>query len=341
MNRPPSSLNLLLSRHTKRREFIKLIAGSVSAWPLAALAQQPVMPVIGFLHGGSAAQFTKLVVAFRQGLKETGYVEGQNVAIEYRWAEGHFDELPALAAELVRRRVAVLAAMGGDPAAVAAKAATRTIPIIFETGTDPVKLGLVSSLNRPDGQVTGVSLLSASLLMKQLELLRELVPAADTIGFLVNPNNPTTEVRTKEILEAARSLGVQLFVIPASNEGELESAFATLQNRTRALLIPADAFFFGQRDRVVGLAARYALPASYPFREWVASGGLMSYGPSLSDDYRLAGIYCGRVLGGEKPADLPIQQSTKVEFVINLKTAKVLGLSVPNTLIGRADEVIE
>jgi putative ABC transport system substrate-binding protein len=298
------------------------------------------MPVIGFLAAGSPSD-VNLVSAFRQGLKEGGYVEGDNLVIEYRWAEGHYDRLPALAADLVNRQVAVIATGGGDPAALAAKAATATIPIVFNSGTDPVTLGLVASLNRPAGNVTGVSMLSSMLLAKQLELLREVVPTAVTISFLVNPNNPNTEERTTEMQEAVRAVGQRLHVVTASVEAELEPAFATIERRAGALIVPADPFFANQRDHLIALADRYALPASYPFREDAVAGGLMSYGPIRADVFRLVGIYTGRILKGAKPADLPVQQSTKVELVINLKTAKTLGLTFPLPLLGRADEVIE
>ena len=324
----------------KRREFIALLGGA-AAWPLAARAQQPAMPVIGLLSARSLATDTPLIAVFRQGLNETGFVEGKNVAIDYRWTEGRYDRLAGLAADLVRRQVAVIVVIGGDPAALAAKAATATIPIVFNSGTDPVKLGLVSSLNRPGGNLTGVSFLSSLLLAKQLELLRELVPAATTIGFLVNPNNPNTEVRTREMQETVRAVGRQLHVVRASTEGELEPALATVQQRADALVIAADPFFVGRRDQLVALATRYALPVSYPFREDAMAGGLMSYGTSPTDTSRQVGLYTGQVLKGVKPADLPIQQSVKVELVINLRAAKTLGLQIPPSLLARADEVIE
>jgi putative tryptophan/tyrosine transport system substrate-binding protein len=325
----------------RRREFITLVGGTV-AWPTVAKGQQPATPVIGWLHSGSSARYGHVVTAFQQGLKQAGYIEGQNVAIEYRWADGHFDWLPTLAADLARRHeVRVLAALGGDPEALAAKAATTIIPIVFVGGLDPVKLGLVSSLNRPGANVTGVVLLSSPLLGKQLQLLGELVPAASTIALLVNPNNSNTEQRLEEMQEAARAVGRELLVTTAKSEDEFDLAFAKIRQRAGALVVPPDPSFTGRRDELVALAARYAIPASYPFREYAVSGGLMSYGASLSEAYRLAGIYCGRILRGEKPADLPVQQTTKVEFVINLKTAKTLGLSLPLPLLGRADEVIE
>jgi putative tryptophan/tyrosine transport system substrate-binding protein len=324
----------------RRREFITLVGGALAA-PMAAKGQQPVKPVIGFLHGGSSAQYEHLVTAFLQGLKEAGYIEGQNVAIEYRWADGHYERLPALAADLVRRPEVAAIATWGDGAALAAKAATATIPTVFLSGTDPVKLDLVSSLNRPGANNTGVAVLSSSLLPKQLQLLVELVPTAGTIALLINQSNPNTEIRMEEMRDAARAVGRELFVAKVASEDEFESAFEAIRQRASALVVPPDPSFTGRREKLIELAARYAIPASYPYREYAVSGGLMSYGASLSEAYRLVGIYCGRSLRGERPADLPVQQSTKVELVVNLKTAKALGLSVPLPLVGRADEVVE
>jgi putative ABC transport system substrate-binding protein len=324
----------------RRRKFIALLGGA-AVWPLAARAQQ-ALPVVGYLSGQSPAESASSLAAFRRGLNDTGYVEHRNVGIEYRWAQGRNDRLPAFAADLVRFQVSVIAAIGGVVSALAAKAATATIPIVFLAGSDPVKLGLVSSFNRPGGNVTGVSFLVAELGSKRLDLLHQLVPAATTIGFLVNPTAPTSQPEMTDVQTAARVLGLHLHFENASDERAVDAAFARfVQQRVNALLVLSDAFFNDQRDRLVALAARHALPAIYPNRSAVEGGGLMSYGPSLTDVYRQCGVYTGRILKGEKPADLPVVQPTKFEFVINLKTAKALGLDVPVKLLALADEVIE
>jgi putative ABC transport system substrate-binding protein len=324
----------------KRRQFIMLVGGA-AAWPLAARAQQPAMPVVGYLFIGSAGSYANQVVAFRQGLGETGYVEGRNVAIEFRWAQDRYDRLPALAAELVGRQVAVIAAFG-PPAALAAKAATSTIPIVFSTGADPVAIGLVASLNRPGGNVTGVTSLSVEVGPKMLELLRELIPAAMNIAVLVNPTNPITEQLLRDLQAAARTTGQHILVLSASSEAEIDAAFATVaQSRADAVVIGGDGFFLGRSEQLAALTVRNAVPAISGSREFAAAGGLMSYGGSSTENLRQVGVFTGRILKGEKPADLPVQQATKIELVINLKTAKALGLTFPITLLGRADEVIE
>jgi putative ABC transport system substrate-binding protein len=326
----------------KRREFVRFSGVVAAAWLSAARAQQPVTPVIGFLNSGSPDGYAQLVAAFRQGLNETGYVEGRNVAIEFRWAQAQNDRLSALATELVRRPVAVIAGLNSTAAARAAKAATTTIPIVFVIGADPVEVGLVASLNRPGGNLTGVSFLGNMLVPKRLELLRELVPTADTIAFLVNPINPNAEADTKNAQSAAHAIGRTLFVLNATSERDLETAFAKLaKQRAHALLVNVDPLFISHRGQIILLAARHAIPTIYDRREFVAAGGLMSYGSSLTDVYRQAGIYTGRILKGTKPADLPILQPTKFEMVINLKTAKALGVTIPQSILLRADQVIE
>jgi len=323
----------------KRRAFITLLGGA-AAWPLAARAQQTAMPVVGFLNGGLPDGYAPMVAAFRQGLNEAGYIEGQNVAIEYRWAGGQYDRVPALAAELVRRQVAVIVA--NSPGVQAVKAAITTIPIVFTTASDPVQLGLVTSLNRPGGNVTGVTQLYVEVMPKRLELAHELVPTATIIAALVNPTNPNTETILRDLQAAARILGVQLHVLHASTERDLETVFATLaQLRAGALVIGPDAIFNGWAEQLAALTVQHAVPAIFERRAFAAAGGLMSYGGNTEESYRQAGVYTGRILKGEKPDDLPVHQSTKVELIINLKTAKALGIDMPATLLARADEVIE
>ena len=325
----------------RRRELIAALGGAAT-WPLMARAQQPAIPVIGFLNGASSKRYVAQLAGFRQGLKEAGYIDGQNVRIEYRWAEGRYDQLPALAADLVGRRVALIVTQGGDPPPLAAKSATLTIPIVFTCSSDPVKLGLVDSLNRPGGNVTGFWLYTSLLGTKRLELMRQLLPANTLMAVVVNPNNPNAHIDTTELQDAARTLGQSISFVRASTEAEINAVFATLsEQRVSALLVNTDPFFLARRDQFVSLAARNLVPAIYAQREFVAAGGLISYGASLTDGYRQVGAYAGRVLKGEKPADLPVVQPTKFELVINLKTAKALGLTVPLSLQVAADEVIE
>jgi putative ABC transport system substrate-binding protein len=326
----------------RRREFITLLGGAAAAWPLAARAQQPAMPVIGYLSSDSRDGRPELFAAFHRGLAEIGYVEGHNVAIDSRWADGRYDTQPVLAADLVRGQVGVIAATG-TASALAAKAATQTIPIVFVVGADPISLGLVASLNRPGGNLTGVSVLSAEVSAKRLELLRELLPAATLIALLVNPSNRAlAEAQTKELQAAAGVLGVRLLILNAGSPSEIDTAFATLVlERAGALLVSDDPVFNAQRVQLAVLAARYVVPTIYQFRESTLAGGLMSYGGSLTDGHRQVGVYIGRILNGEMPADLPVQQVTKIELILNLKTAKALGLTFPLPLLGRADEVIE
>jgi putative tryptophan/tyrosine transport system substrate-binding protein len=323
----------------RRREFI-IFVGCTAAWPLAARAEQSAIPVIGFLSAASPQPFAKYVSGFRTGLKETGYIDGQNVTIEFRWADGDYDRLPEMAADLVRRKVAVLVSSGGAPSIMAAKAATATIPIVFTIGSDPVQLGFVTSLGRPGGNITGVNFFGSAMESKRLGLLRAVVPGVQLIAVLLNPNRQSYQKRDVE--EAAHAIDQQIELLSASNESEIDAAFATAtQLRAGAMLVSGDPFFNSQRDKIVALAARHAIPTIYEQREHALAGGLMSYGTNLSEAYRQAGVYAGRILKGEKPGDLPVVQSTKFEFVINLKTAKALGIEVPPNLSAQADEIIE
>jgi putative tryptophan/tyrosine transport system substrate-binding protein len=325
----------------RRRDFIRVIALSVVNWPLLVRAQGPAIPIVGFLHGGSAWEFARMAEAFRQGLSERGYTEGQNVFLEYRWAEGHYDRLPIMAAELARRQVTVMFAATA-PASLAAKAATTTIPVVFWTGSDPVALGLVASLGRPGGNITGVATLAEEVDPKRLEVLHKLVPAVTVIGAFVNSASPIAETQTKDFKAAARRLGLQIHVLNISGERDFGPAFTTLiQMGASALIIGADAFFMSQNEQLVALAARHTIPTIYFRREFVAAGGLISYGSSLPESYREAGNYVARILKGEMPADLPVVEPTKIELAINRKTARTLGLTIPQDLLVAADEVIE
>jgi putative ABC transport system substrate-binding protein len=326
----------------RRRDFIAGLGGAVIAGPIAPRAQQSTMPVIGFLSSRAPSTEARIVTAFREGLRDLGYVEGKNVTIEYRWAEGRYDQLSALAADLVRRNVTLIVTAGGAPAAQAAKMATTSIPIVFATGDDPVKLGLVASLNQPGGNATGVAVFVVALLPKRLQLLRELLPAAATVGFLMNPNGPAAELQVTEVQNAARALGVRLDVVPSSTAAELDHAFSVLaQRRPDALLLGADPFFQVRREQIVALAAEHAIPAMYEWREFVDDGGLISYSPDRTDSMRQMGIYAARIIRGARPSDLPVVQATKFELVINLRTARSLGLEIPATLLAQANEVIE
>jgi putative tryptophan/tyrosine transport system substrate-binding protein len=326
----------------RRREFITLIGGAAAAWPLAARAQQPAMPVIGFLSSRSPGESAGVVAAFRDGLRDAGFVEGRNLAIAFRWADGRYDSLPALAAELVDLRVALIFAAGGPPTAFAVKAATSTIPIVFSAVSDPVEIGLVPSLNQPGGNITGMAVFNATLAGKRVELTKELIPTAAVIGYLLNPVDQMSAVESRDALAAARALGIDLKILNASSEEDLETAFAAMANlRADALVVAGEPFFDSKRERIVALAARNGVASVYAWREYVLAGGLMSYGTDLPESYREAAIYAGRILKGEKPASLPVKQPTKFRLAINLKTAKTLGLDVPATLLARADEVIE
>jgi putative ABC transport system substrate-binding protein len=326
----------------KRREFIRLLACTAATWPVATRAQQPTPPVIGYLGAQSPATFASRVRAFREGLGETGFVEGRNVAIEFRWAEGRHERLPALAADLVARRVTVIVAPGGAPAALAAKSVTTTIPIVFEMGADPIAMGLVASLNRPGGNLTGVSSLNVEVTPKRLEILHQAIPGGTVIAALLNPTSPTANSQLQELEAAARALGLQLHILHASLARDLDAVFATLEQlRPSGLVVASDTFFAAHAEQIAGLTVRHALPAIHQSRDFALAGGLMSYGGSFAQSHRQAGVYTGRVIKGDKPADLPVQQVTKVELFINLKTAKTLGLTFPISLLGRADQVIE
>jgi putative tryptophan/tyrosine transport system substrate-binding protein len=335
-------LPLSLGADMRRREFISFLGGAAVAWPLAARGQQAAMPVIGFMSGRSPEDSAHLVTAFRKGLADTGFIEGQNIAIEFRWAQGDYDRLPALAIDLVSRGVAVLVGVGGDVSALAAKRATATIPVVFGMGGDPIKAGLVASFNRPDGNVTGFTLWTNEMESKRLGLLRQLVPGVPLIGILVNPTFPPAAVQLDELERAAKGVNQRLFVAPANNDAELESALTSLaQERVGALLVTAAPFYDTRLERIVGFAAENRVAAIYHLREYAVAGGLISYGPNIVESYRSAGVYVGRILKGSKPSDLPVLQPTEFDFVINLKTAKALGLDIPSSLLATAEEVIE
>jgi putative tryptophan/tyrosine transport system substrate-binding protein len=326
----------------RRRDFIALLGSAVAARPLVVHAQQPVTPAIGFLSARSPAEAASVLAAFRQGLGETGYFEGKNVTIEYRWAEGQYDRLPALAAELVNRQVAVIAATGGEPSPLAAKAATATIPIVFTLGGDPVETGLVAGLNRPGGNLTGTTIMTVEMGPKRLGILRQLVPNAVAIAMLINPNLQTALAEVRNVQDAARTLGMQINVLDARTESEIDTAFTIIaQRKTDALIVGTDPFLLGQRDQIVRLAAHHAVPTMYFLREFVEAGGLLSYGPNITNGYRQAGVYTGRILNGAKPTELPVLLPTSFQLFINLKTAKALGLTISATLLATADEVIE
>jgi putative tryptophan/tyrosine transport system substrate-binding protein len=326
----------------QRRQFITLLSGAAASWPLAARAQQSAMPVIGYLGAESPIAFASRVRAFRQGLSETGYVEGRNVAIEFRWAEGQHNRLPALAADLVGHQVTVIVAPGGAPAALAAKSATTTIPIVFEMGADPIEIGLVGSLSRPGGNLTGVTSLSVEVTPKRLEFLQELIPTADLFAVLINPTSPTADSQSRNLQTFARARGLQLHVLQASSERDFDTVFATLpQLRVAGLVFASDTMFGTHGEQIATFTVRHAVPAIHQSRDFTIAGGLMSYGGSFFESHRQAGVYTGRIIKGDKPADLPVQQVTKVELFINLKTAKTLGMTFPLSLLGRADQVIE
>jgi putative tryptophan/tyrosine transport system substrate-binding protein len=329
-----------MASHIERRKFLATLGGA-AAWPVAARAQQAAMPVIGFLSSRSPSESTGVVAAFRQGLGEMGFVEGRNLAIAFRWAEGHYDRLPALAAELVGLPVTLLFAAGGPPAAFAAKAATSTIPIVFSAVGDPVELGLVPSLNKPGGNITGMAVFASALGAKRIELAKELIPSISVVSYLLNPSHPRFKIEPTAGLSTARALGIELRVINASSETELDLSFTSLKHGVDVLIIAADPFFDSQRERIVALATRHGVAALYAWREYVLAGGLMSYGTDLPDSYRQAATYAGRILKGENAANLPVMQPTKFQLAVNLKTARALGLIVPPTLLARADEVIE